>query len=122
MFEHTAWTVYWYLTLGKVATTLAIISGIAIVIMFVGVFIAAMEDERGIAKRIAKLLSIPFFILFITLFYPSVDNMKVILGGSTAIVIGSSVADAEGADKIPQNVVNAVNTFLEKIDEEHEAE
>ncbi len=55
----------------------------------------------------------------IILAYPSREELKYIIGGSLAVNSAMAASDIEGVDKLPKNLVNAMNLFLEKAAEEN---
>lgn len=61
------------------------------------------------------------FAVFLVCLYPSKDDLKYIIGGSLVIngVQAASDIDIEGVEKLPENLVNAMNVFLEKAVEEN---
>ena len=52
--------------------------------------------------------------VIIILAYPSKDDLKYIIGGSLVINGAQAASDIEGVEKLPENLVNAMNVFLEK--------
>ena len=58
--------------------------------------------------------------LFLVCLYPSKDDLKYIIGGSLVINGVQAASDIEGVEKLPKNLVNAMNVFLEKAVEENE--
>ncbi len=57
-------------------------------------------------------------LIFIVLAYPSKDDLKFIIGGSLVVNGVQAASDIEGVEKLPENLVNAMNVFLEKAVEE----
>jgi len=55
-----------------------------------------------------------FLLLVIIWAYPSKDDLKYIIGGSLVINGAQAASDIEGVEKLPENLVNAMNVFLEK--------
>ena len=53
------------------------------------------------------------FICLLSIFYPSKDDLKYIIGGAIVWNTIESAKDIEGIDKLPENLVNAANHFLE---------
>ena len=53
------------------------------------------------------------FICVLTIFYPSKDDLKYIIGGAIVWNTIESAKDIDGIDKLPENLVNAANHFLE---------
>lgn len=51
----------------------------------------------------------------LTIFMPDSDDLKLIVGAYVADATIESVSKIEGVDKLPANVVNAMNAFLEDI-------
>jgi hypothetical protein len=50
--------------------------------------------------------------------YPSKHDLKYIIGGSLVVNGVKAASDIEGVEKLPENLVNAMNIFLEKAVEE----
>lgn len=63
------------------------------------------------AKTAAVLLSI---VVSINAFLPSIDKWKYIIGGAVLF----NLAKTDEAQKLPTNILEAANVFLEKIKEE----
>lgn len=70
-----------------------------------------IEAKNAFNKLLNQWKSVTIAILLI-ITYPSIDNLKLIIGGAVAIEV---IQNTEGLDKLPQNIVNAVNAFLEGI-------
>jgi len=76
-----------------------------VTIISIGLFTDEMGKES--ARKIAKLVVAPaLLILILGAFIPSKDAMKYIIGGY-------AVTNLEGIEKLPKNLVNAANAFLE---------
>jgi len=60
-----------------------------------------------------KLLLVPFIVLsLLSVFLPSKDDVKTIIAGGLAWKAGRSVSEIEGISELPENIVNAMNSFL----------
>jgi hypothetical protein len=57
-------------------------------------------------------------LMVIILAYPSKHDLKYIIGGSLVVNGVKAASDIEGVEKLPENLVNAMNIFLEKAVEE----
>lgn len=121
----TAWLIYWYLSIGKLITTVLIISiMLSMVFFFVAIvkwFIWANDDFDETEDifmawvRRWKIFVIPCLVsLFINAFYPRAESLAYIFGGAALV----SVAETEEAQKLPDKVLRAVNVFLEGVAEE----
>lgn len=58
------------------------------------------------------------FCMLVALMYPSKDDLKYIIGGSVAFNAVQAMGNLKGADKLPQNLIDAANRFLESAKEE----
>lgn len=115
MFSDIAWSLYWYLVTGSITSVMAVfgVSG-CMVLLFCS--LAAYKDyEMEASKGFFKWAIIALLIASPRLFYPTKSEVTWILGGSTALTLGSSIAYAEGAKELPQNIVNAANYFLKEF-------
>ena len=74
-----------------------------------------LSDEPDAIFYIKKYypLKTVIFICVLTIFYPSKDDLKYIIGGAIVWNTIESAKDIEGIDKLPENLVNAANHFLE---------
>lgn len=81
------------------------------------------DSHKGLKKGIAKLAKrklvvIPFIILsLLSVFVPSKDDVKTIIAGGLAWKAGQSVSEIDGINELPENIINAMNSFLIGIDE-----
>jgi len=117
-----------YLSLGSVVTigwmliSLTIISAIFLAIYFSSdyEYRDRIPKDWEIAKNrmmvIKKYYPIKSIILItaLVILYPSKDDLKYIIGGSLVINGAQAASDIEGVEKLPENLVNAMNVFLEK--------
>lgn len=53
----------------------------------------------------------------LTLFYPTQNDLKYIIGGAVVWNGIEAAADIEGIERLPENLVNAANSFLENVSE-----
>jgi len=122
MFESTAWLIYAYLVVGNVVEGfifLSIMGGFAIGAYGLFVLLNGMDtDAVSVFKKWGKTY-LWFLIPAVLLgsLYPSTDDIKLILGGATVLGVGTAAANIEGVEKLPKNLVDAANTFLEGIKE-----
>lgn len=82
-----------------------------------------LEEPAAYAELHKKARSIyPYKTLFvfilITTFYPSISDLKYIIGGTVLIEGGKMIADSKEAQKLPDNIIKAANTFLTKVNDE----
>ena len=75
--------------------------------------------KKGIVKLIkSKLIIAPFIVLsLLSVFVPSKDDVKTIIAGGLAWKAGQSVSEIDGINELPENIINAMNSFLIGIDE-----
>ena len=71
------------------------------------------EPDAGFYIKKYYPLKTVIFICVVTIFYPSKDDLKYIIGGAIVWNTIESAKDIEGIDKLPENLVNAANHFLE---------
>ena len=130
MFE--AFLIYIYLVAVDLAT-LAIIFGVILVLlrsMFDFFYFMEGDQEKFLEnltpterefemqfRRIRKTLSYKLSIamLVIGLLIPSTDRMKLILGGAIAYNGIVKVSEIEGVERLPENLVNLANHFMEEL-------
>jgi len=76
----------------------------------------ANNAVRKIKESIfCKPFLIPFsFIFMLSLLSPSESQMKYIIGGYFAYNSAQYIGDVKGVEKLPENIVNAVNSYLEE--------
>ena len=119
----TAFYIYLYLTLSKVIVLFeaAIALFIAISAAYcVAYSISLMDDEeipsaiKGAYTKLAKVII--FVCLPIYLLFPDKEDIAYIFGGTALI----SIAQTEEAQKLPDNILEAVNVFLEGVADEDE--
>jgi len=118
-------TLYWILILPNIGVFFTVIGVLIIVACLFLIISAAIsidctygnEDKinrlRKTRDKATKFMVLPVIILFIAVFIPSGKQMMYMIGGYAATNI-------EDVEKLPKNVVNAANKFLESyaIDEE----
>lgn len=56
-------------------------------------------------------------ICFLALFYPSQNDIKYIIGGALVWNGAQAASEIEGVQKLPENLVGAMNHFLEQVQE-----
>jgi hypothetical protein len=80
--------------------------------------IASKEIDNEVIENCEKkretLLSIIIGCVIFCCLVPTNKDIKYILGGTIAVEGASLFMNAEGADKIPDNIVAVVNEFLEE--------
>lgn len=116
----TAIIIYLYFTVMSILDTCLFILG-AILLGFLlrGIAYAAIEDKwpdkDSLVSKGIKRIGIPFIvILMIHTFLPSLTTIKYMIGG-TAVMAASEL---DGIEKLPQNVIDLANEFLEATKEE----
>jgi hypothetical protein len=78
---------------------------------------------EGVGKKIVKIYgSIVLLLIILGALYPDQDDLKFIIGGALVWNGIEYASDIEGVDKLPENIVNSMNHFLESIVEESEKE
>jgi hypothetical protein len=78
------------------------------------------ENYKGMIKSTwAKMpTKTAALLMVVILAYPSKEDLKYIIGGSLVVNGAQAASDIEGVEKLPKNLVNAMNVFLEKAVEE----
>ena len=121
--------IYWITVLGSLHTVafiiFAIIAGVAI--LCVCILIATMgtydaDEIDKIAKREIKKITISslivgFIMLMVTLFIPSKQDMYLIYGAGNVI---DYCQDNPKIKELPDNAVEALNTWLDMVNEKKE--
>jgi len=113
--------IWLYLSLGNIFSggALIVICGALFIWLFFGSMIMSTELDKS-AEEVMDVHKkyVPFklilLIAFLTALYPSKDDLKYIIGGSLVINGVQAASDIEGVEKLPENLVNAMNVFLEK--------
>ena len=112
-------TLYWVLILPNIGTFFTIISCLLIIGAGTIIVSSAMELDgynveeerktklRATRNKATKFLVVPMALLFVSVFVPSSKQMMYLIGGYAA-------TNVEGVEKLPKNVVNAANAFLEQ--------
>ena len=104
-------TLYWVLILPKLAQSIAVICIISITVLGVGGMLFAVIEQEKIGKTVAIwTFSTCAPLLIITAFIPNEKQMMYLIGGYVA-------TNTEGVEKLPKNVVDAANRFLEDYTE-----
>jgi len=101
-------------------TVVPALGGFAVFMLIAGGFIGGAtflfyeEMVKGIGSRVALLISILKYSIpvavVIVVFLPNEAQMKYIIGGSY-------VTNIENIEKLPPNMIDAANKFLEKMNE-----
>ncbi|MBL4753826.1 MAG: hypothetical protein JKY52_09580 [Flavobacteriales bacterium] len=119
----TALLIWAYLTVVNIITFFTVVGLVVFFIVGIGVSVDSMVDGRlspCIAEFKHKGKAMVCFLVFIFLAsaVPSKYEIKLILGG-TALVAMSQV---DGVSELPENLVNAANSFLESVTEKEVTE
>tara|TARA_R110000803_G_scaffold8609_5_gene27601 strand:+ start:1959 stop:2357 length:399 start_codon:yes stop_codon:yes gene_type:complete len=126
----TAFLIWAYLSLGSLVSATVVILvlfGVAYGLAFamMGYETDFGDEERGshyknelrqynkLKAMFPTVLKTFMVVIFVAALYPSKDDLKYIIGG-TAVVAAVNV---EGFSELPENVVEAANSFLEDITE-----
>lgn len=80
-----------------------------------------IKSYPGLLKKFLPFKTTVILIL-VALMYPSKDDLKYIIGGSVAFNAVQAMGNLEGADKLPQNLIDAANRFLESAKEEEKTD
>jgi len=127
MIMNEALLIWLYLGLCKIATLYATV--FLVVAMVAGVFgslsylmpLYEKEKQENLDKMKAVYGAVPVktlvFLFVICLMVPSKDDIKYIIGGALVVNGAQAAAEIEGVEKLPKNLVNAMNVFLEDIAE-----
>ena len=76
---------------------------------------ALKANLTALIKR--KLFLLPLMLLFtLSVLVPSKDDIKVIIAGGLVWKAGQSVSEIDGISELPENIVNAMNAFLEGVE------
>lgn len=111
--------IYWITRLDGIQAFFAIctiLAALAIVILFINIFVLNEEDWRAKSQKWLKKLfcSLPFFILPL-IFIPSTKDALLIygLGGSLDYIKGNDTAK-----KLPEKAVMALDRYLEELNKD----
>lgn len=127
--------IYLYLAIGNVIKAVTVFASLYMAILFLSAFIVyikadferivenrgipleRVKDSMGVLK--AKMaIGIFIVVVFLGALYPSEKDIKYIIGGTAIWKTADYLADNEEAKKIPDNVLKAMNSFLEQVNEE----
>ncbi len=99
-------TLYWVLILPKFGDLFSFFGGLIFLIMGV-LYGFSLFDDYPWHKKIKKIhVAVPFIVMSFAMFIPSEKQMMYIIGGYAA-------TNVEDIEKLPKNVVDAANKFLE---------
>ena len=88
--------------------------------------ICAIEDSleplTNFIDKVKPYLPIKTMVVMtlISIAYPSKEDLKYIIGGALVVNGAQAASEIEGIEKLPKNLVNAMNVFLEKSVEEND--
>lgn len=129
----TALIIWSYLFLGKVVSFLTTavtiflaLSALTLLMLAIAFIVEAPEPLEMFAKdNFSKVKSIikktVIYVAIVIVFcsmYPKKDEVMLIVGGAVAVEGGKWLVSNEEAKEIPNNVMKAVNHFLETVTEE----
>lgn len=116
----TAFWIWLYLVVGKLASPgpIVLLCCLAAMAGFC-IFMHLSIDEPSNAEKIfsssvhigKKVGVVIVVLILINLLYPTKNDLALIFGGSLAL----DLAQTEEAQKIPENTLKAINTFLEAV-------
>ena len=115
---NTAIYIYLYIVFGNIvnASVSIAISGFVMACLyhFFACEIAEGEDKLLPHIKLHAFFIKSFFVITILLsaFYPTKDDLKFIIGW----YVVSEATEIKGVKELPENIVSAINTFLENID------
>jgi len=114
--------IWLYLSLGNLVNGFIITSIIGgIVLPFIMLIMWAYEEDEKLKLTWIYAPKKTFLVLLLLyLFYPSKDDLKYIIGGAVAWNGIEAAQDIEGVEKLPENVVGAMNHFLEEFNQQEE--
>ena len=114
-------TLYWILILPNLGSVISGLAWVGLIVFVIGSGVAFMifdmdrenEKKKGILLAMKKF--IPAFVaaILITDFIPTEKQMMYMIGGY-------AVTNVENIEKLPKNVVNAANKFLEQYSDKEE--
>ena len=114
--------IWLYLSVGSLVGVIEAVLVILVVASVVAAFftpIICMETDKSVSELLSGVYKYApkkalLLALFLVCLYPSKDDLKYIIGGSLVINGVQAASDIEGVEKLPENLVNAMNVFLEK--------
>ena len=101
------------------------LTSVTILLLFgfvVAFIVGEVDDEdkvRVITSKIKKPLILMFTLSVLSSLSPNEEQIKYIIGGYFALETASAVSEMEEAKRLPDNVLGAVNSFLEEIKDEN---
>lgn len=122
--------IWLYLSLEKVIEAGGILSLILIFIFFL-CWVSYIEERDKDKKEQGQTSSIRYiklssaslvFFIILDAFYPTKEDLAWIIGGAVAWNGATLALESQGAKQLPENVINAMNYFLESIQEEEPVE
>ena len=126
--------IWLYLSLGKAFGAvhvylflLAVAAGVFMLFVSINVSDCREYEEKEKARKFRNdsfslikkysFYKLAIFLAVASVFYPSKDDLKYIIGGAVAWNGIEAAKDIKGVEKLPENIVNAMNHFLEKTQE-----
>ena len=126
--------IWLYLSLGKFFGVSWVLIGIGVTALIIYALITFVEGgsysierdvwvydkEKEQVKTVFKYVPMKtiFMILLLSFFFPSKSDLKYIIGGAAVWNGVEAAQDIKGVEKLPENIVGAMNHFLEKTQEE----
>jgi len=123
MFESlgVGYLVYLVTSISSISTAIFVITTLILAIIGFIIFMEVVVDEREDSNLVkySKLIMkkvVPVMIISVVAktVLPSKDDLKYIIGGATIY----GITQVDGVEKLPKNVVDAMNKFLEDLKED----
>lgn len=109
---------YWITTLGRISITITLVCvGLMFVLLVLGLASAIFYDDecfpfKTCEKWLYRCGGSLIFLLVVQCFIPSTEELYAIYGIGTVI---DYAQDSEEVQKIPDNAVKAINSYLESL-------
>lgn len=115
--------IWLYLSLGDaigIAVTVAIFATVCALGASLAYELGRFDSDPSCIPIWRKYFPFKTFILiaFLYAMYPTTDELKYIIGGAMVWNGVEAAKDIDGVEKLPANVVGAMNHFLEQIQEQ----
>ncbi len=112
--------IWLYISISDAITSAVVVSFVALVASGFSILTFWVnEDDTATATMWAKRAAIVWVsFLFMSSFIPSKEDIKYIIGGAAVWNSAEYLASSEEAKQIPDNILKAMNSFLEETQKE----
>lgn len=111
---NTALMIYLYFSIGSMLGGIAAFLAVTSACLLLALLIGLEERDSDTWKKLLgyfKLFAIPLaIVLLLSSWYPTKDTIKYMIAGTVVVEAGK----LDGIERLPQNVVDLANSFLEQ--------